>query len=155
SPAFLRRAYAVLARVSPGYPPLLGRFLRVTHPSATRQHPEGPVTVRLACVRHAASVQSEPGSNSSLYNVKTCELFRADAIRRLRASSRGLWHFCSCERPHKLLEIDLLKSGPEGFPGRRKSLIRLSVSCKRRDEVVTNTGQEARHYKRCRTGRNR
>src|SRR6202007_2489810 len=25
-----------------------------------------PVTARLACVRHAASVQSEPGSNSSL-----------------------------------------------------------------------------------------
>ena len=30
-------AYAVLIRISPGYPPLLGRFLRVTHPSATRQ----------------------------------------------------------------------------------------------------------------------
>ena len=35
TPAFLRRAYAVLARVSPGCPPLQGRFLRVTHPSAT------------------------------------------------------------------------------------------------------------------------
>ena len=48
SPAFPRRAYAVLARVSSGCPPLLGRFLRVTHPSATRQHqthPEGIVTV--------------------------------------------------------------------------------------------------------------
>ena len=36
SPAFLLRAYAVLAWVSPGCPPLRGRFLRVTHPSATR-----------------------------------------------------------------------------------------------------------------------
>src|SRR6185437_3039203 len=27
--------YAVLARLSPGYPPLKGRFPRVTHPSAT------------------------------------------------------------------------------------------------------------------------
>ncbi len=36
-PSFPRRAYAVLARISPGCPPLLGRFLRVTHPSATRQ----------------------------------------------------------------------------------------------------------------------
>ena len=36
-PPFPRGAYAVLFRVSPGYPPLLGRFLRVTHPSATRQ----------------------------------------------------------------------------------------------------------------------
>ena len=34
--------------------------LRVTHPSA--MHPEGHI--RLACVRHAASVHSEPGSNS-------------------------------------------------------------------------------------------
>ena len=64
--AFPRRAYAVLIRVSPGYPPPKGRFPRVTHPSAARQHPEGPAAARLACVRHAASVQSEPGSNSSV-----------------------------------------------------------------------------------------
>ncbi len=38
SPAFLRRAYAVLARVSPGCPPLMGRFPSVPHPSASRQH---------------------------------------------------------------------------------------------------------------------
>ena len=56
APAFTLRSYAVLIRISPGYPPLTGRFPRVTHPSATRQHPERPVTVRLACVRHAASV---------------------------------------------------------------------------------------------------
>ena len=29
--------YAVLAKVSLGYPPLLGRFLRVPHPSAARR----------------------------------------------------------------------------------------------------------------------
>lgn len=40
SPAFLRGAYAVLARVSPSYPPQQGRFLRITHPSATRQRPK-------------------------------------------------------------------------------------------------------------------
>ena len=38
SPAFLRKAYAVLARVSPSCPPLIGRFPSVTHPSAARQH---------------------------------------------------------------------------------------------------------------------
>jgi hypothetical protein len=42
-PPFPRRAYAVLIRVSPGYPPLLGRFLRVTHPSATRQPEQAPL----------------------------------------------------------------------------------------------------------------
>ncbi len=58
-------AYAGLSVVSNGYPPLWGRFLRVTHPSATQQHRSKPVPcVRLACVRHAASVHPEPGSNS-------------------------------------------------------------------------------------------
>ena len=60
--SFPHKAHAVLAAVSSGYPPPLGRFPRVTHPSAT--HPEGPV--RLACVKHAASVRSEPGSNSQV-----------------------------------------------------------------------------------------
>jgi hypothetical protein len=51
--------------------------LRVTHPSATI--PEG--TVRLACIRHAASVRPEPGSNSPLVMLvcfpctKTCLAF--------------------------------------------------------------------------------
>ena len=50
---------SVIPRYRAGYP-------RVTHPSATnlgitRFHPK---SVRLACVRHAASVHPEPGSNS-------------------------------------------------------------------------------------------
>ena len=62
SPALPRRTYAVLARVSPGYPPLMGRFSRVTHPSAARrlECKHSIVSARLACVRPAASVQSEP-----------------------------------------------------------------------------------------------
>src|SRR5688572_12664867 len=60
--ALTLRPYAVLAAVSSGYPPLQGRSPRVTHPFATI--PEG--IVRLACVKHAASVRSEPGSNSHL-----------------------------------------------------------------------------------------
>src|SRR5437762_10082082 len=54
------RSHAVLADLSASYSPLRGRYQRVTHPSATR--PEG--LVRLACIRHAASVHPEPGSNS-------------------------------------------------------------------------------------------
>ena len=37
---------------------------RVTQPFATLCAPEGALTVRLACVRRAASVHPEPGSNS-------------------------------------------------------------------------------------------
>ena len=40
-----------------------GRFPRVTHPSATISEE----IVRLACVKHAASVRSEPGSNSQVH----------------------------------------------------------------------------------------
>ena len=37
---------------------------RVTHPSAANPLPEGSFIARLACVKHAASVRPEPGSNS-------------------------------------------------------------------------------------------
>ena len=52
--------------VSHCYPPAKGRFPRVTHPSATRVSVSKltDTPVRLACIRHAASVSPEPGSNS-------------------------------------------------------------------------------------------
>ena len=54
--------YPVLASVSRRYSEPKGRFPRVTHPCATKAE----AFVRLACVRHAASVRSEPGSNSQV-----------------------------------------------------------------------------------------
>ena len=41
-------------------------YLRVTHPFATVHPAEAGFLVRLACVKHAASVRPEPGSNSPL-----------------------------------------------------------------------------------------
>jgi hypothetical protein len=61
------RRRPVLAAVSRGCPGARGRYPRVTHPFATRTAPEGTTPVRLACVRRAASVRSEPGSNSQLH----------------------------------------------------------------------------------------
>ena len=61
---FYACAYRVLAVISHCYPLPEGRFLRVTHPFATLIVSEDTTTVRLACVMHAASVPSEPGSNS-------------------------------------------------------------------------------------------
>ena len=52
--------------------------IRVTHPSATRQRPEGPVTVRLACVKPPASVHPEPGSNSPLYIMFIFNILRSE-----------------------------------------------------------------------------
>src|ERR1043166_1340087 len=57
-------AYAVLANLSAGYSPLEGRlptcYSPVRHCTAVLLQ----LLVRLACVRRAASVRSEPGSNS-------------------------------------------------------------------------------------------
>ena len=66
SPTFLLRAYAVLAPLSRRYPPLQGTFRCITHPFAARRQGCPRAAARLACVKHAASVQSEPGSNSSV-----------------------------------------------------------------------------------------
>jgi hypothetical protein len=63
-------AYAVLPAVSSCYPPVRGRF--PTRYSPVRHYESRSFrrslillfTVRLACVRHAASVHPEPGSNS-------------------------------------------------------------------------------------------
>ena len=61
--------YAVLVRISPGYPPVTGRLH--TRYSPVRRSPASeasftPAAPRLACVRPVASVHPEPGSNSSL-----------------------------------------------------------------------------------------
>ena len=53
-------AYRVLANISIRYPLPKGKFSRVTHPSATKNF----FFVRLACVKHTASVHPELGSNS-------------------------------------------------------------------------------------------
>ena len=59
---------------------------RVTQPFATLCTPEGALTVRLACVRRAASVHPEPGSNSPFKNVSgMCRFFAS----RLRSALAG------------------------------------------------------------------
>ena len=65
---YCRRSLAGIPHQRAGHP-------RVTHPSATRSPSscEEKKLVRLACVRHAASVYPEPGSNSpSVFYDSTC-----------------------------------------------------------------------------------
>ena len=66
-------SYAGLADLSTRYPPHQGRL--PTCSSAVR-HSYPKVSVRLACIRHAASVHPEPGSNSALMidSCSTCLL---------------------------------------------------------------------------------
>ena len=58
----------VVCGISPSFPGLFPTQGQVTHVLLTRSPlyspPEGSFLVRLACVRRAASVDSEPGSNS-------------------------------------------------------------------------------------------
>ena len=57
-------------------------YSRVTHPSAANPlylHPEGicqSFIARLACVKRAASVRPEPGSNSQLKNLYDSLVFK-------------------------------------------------------------------------------
>ena len=64
--------YGVLVVVSNGYPPDKGKLL--TRYAPLRRSPSKVIAnphaaPRLACVKPAASVHPEPGSNSSLYNL--------------------------------------------------------------------------------------
>ena len=97
SPAFTLRSYAVLIRLSPSYPPLLGTFRCITHPFATRRQAEARAAVRLACVKHAASVQSEPGSNSSVQSLQA--LIKTDLEKSISCEHQGI---SLCQTPRRL-----------------------------------------------------
>ena len=60
--------------INPGFPGLFRTFGHVPmRYSPVRRSPPGPkprAAARLACIRRAASVQSEPGSNSSVFSLK-------------------------------------------------------------------------------------
>ena len=70
----IQQAHAVLAAVSSSYPPLRGRLSTCYSP--VRHSPTGfrriRLLVRLACVRHAANVHPEPGSNSPTKLIVSC-----------------------------------------------------------------------------------
>ena len=99
----IRRSHAVLATLSSSYPSVWGPFPRVTQPSAARHQAslfprilppalgpecqgngEAHAAARLACIRHAASIHPEPGSNSPLkLNLKLNILKTDDEIAQL------------------------------------------------------------------------
>ena len=64
----LRWSYPVLIPVSRSYPRARGRLLTCYSPVRRSSTPKG-LSARLACVKHAASVRPEPGSNSPLMSI--------------------------------------------------------------------------------------
>src|SRR5438132_1222833 len=91
-------AYAALARLSAGYSPLEGRSPTYYSPVRHFTSVLLRLLVRLACVRRAASVRSEPGSNSRKENPET--------------STQG--------PPLQYTSIQLSKNG--WFPSKRRTL---------------------------------
>ena len=67
-------------------------FRYITHPFATRHQDYSRAAVRLACVKHAASVQSEPGSNSS---VQSSSNFKSRLLRPDWSHSKRIYFFVS------------------------------------------------------------
>jgi hypothetical protein len=63
------RSYSVLIPVSRSYPEAKGRLLTCYSPVRRSSTPKG-LSARLACVKHAASVRPEPGSNSPLMSIR-------------------------------------------------------------------------------------
>src|SRR5690348_16277088 len=80
----MRREYPVLAPVSEGYPKAEGRLLTCYSPVRRSCTPKG-LTARLACVKHAASVRPEPGSNSPL---NSCDGWAGKPVHQLFRVSR-------------------------------------------------------------------
>ena len=69
---FMSRAlYPVLANLSTGYPGHKGRSPTRYSPVRHFTHVLLHFRVRLACVRRAASVRSEPGSNSHVFPLRS------------------------------------------------------------------------------------
>ena len=85
----VRRHYAVLASVSRSYSPLEGRLVTCYSPVRHCTHGLLHFLVRLACVRHAASVDSEPGSNSRLKPESVLQR-RSENNRRVQKTRRRI-----------------------------------------------------------------
>src|SRR6185312_3512040 len=82
-----QRSYPVLDPVSQAYPRVRGRSPTCYSPVRRSCTPKG-LTARLACVKHAASVRPEPGSNSPTKTGSTKTL-TAGRDRHIRANQTG------------------------------------------------------------------
>jgi hypothetical protein len=94
--------HAVLALLSEGYPPLEGRSPTRYSPVCHATNPLRGLRVRLACIRHAARVYSEPGSNSQVNFVVPPKLLRSVGGSNLltrAACLKRLSDLCPARRP--------------------------------------------------------
>ena len=87
----------VLSGIRPSFPGLSQSAGQITHVLLTRSPLESlrrALSVRLACVKHAASVRPEPGSNSPNKNNPTYKQAGRIRIRKIRSQTTDTtnWH---------------------------------------------------------------
>ena len=123
SPVRNRRSHAVLARVSSGYPPLLGGFLRVTHPSATLLAPEGTFSFDL----HVLGLP--PTFNLSHDQTLQFKKFSGSAaIKTATAPKTSLPRLFVHERPHEWLVSLSMSRAARIHAGQGERIIRTDRS---------------------------
>ena len=101
--AFLSRDYAVLAKVSLGYPPLEGRFLRVPHPSAARHQPV-LLQIMLPLDLHVLGVP--PAFNLS--HDQTLHFFKSFLLTQPYGHARTISFTMNCSGKHAHISLFIL-----------------------------------------------
>src|SRR3954454_22741374 len=112
-------SYPVLDLVSQAYPRVQGRLPTCYSPVRRSCTPKG-LTARLACVKHAASVRPEPGSNSPTKTGSTKKPCTTE--RGPQTQSTSHWH--NTTSPNKKLDT-LLSS--QKTPAHRFHALRRSI----------------------------
>ena len=94
----------VLSGIRPSFPSLSRSTGQITHVLLTRsplEHPHqksGGLSVRLACVKHAASVRPEPGSNSPKKQTKNYRQKTKKPTKQQQTTNTINNYWCSCSR---------------------------------------------------------
>src|SRR5205807_4381093 len=86
----------VVSGIRPSFPGLSQSTGQVTHVLLTRSplvYPRKGLTARLACVKHAASVRPEPGSNSpTMQMMKTINYYRPRLVHnQSKKTTKGIY----------------------------------------------------------------
>src|SRR5262249_29979711 len=120
---------AIVCGISTGFPVLFPTPGQITHVLLTRaplySEDCSPFLARLACVRHAASVDSEPGSNSQ------DNLMRLIFSRQVQSSRLGRHFMTSYRAP------DTSRRYIRAKPELTQKILRLYVFCFQRTERLS------------------
>jgi hypothetical protein len=127
---------SVLSGISPGFPELSRSYGQVTHvlltrPPLTERKQASVRSARLACIRHAASVRPEPGSNSP--KRKLIGLFNSTPTPKV--SSRLRFSYCPAPARNALRKITFLRR--HASMSRRKNIFLSALDARLRFSMWT------------------